>query len=371
MRVSETENRQTGTQGSGELTNLPFGQYQPYRMISDTLDRIREGARPLQILDASGGDTTIRKFLPEDDITVLEPAGEIPAALPFEDGAFHYVVSVDALARAEPAVRNEHLSELRRVTRKGILLASPFDSGVVRGAERAANDLHHAVHGEDEPRLRQHTEHGLPALDDTRSLFENLGDSVSVLPNGYVPHWLAMTGFASYSSSLGGGMDGALRSLDSYYNEFVYALGNAEPSYRHVLVSLRESVAVDLDGLASPTPGSGRAAADLNLFGAFSAVLPLASEIKRIETRSKEQLAEYERRLAEKEGLLARREAQVNDLSGRVAALLGLYEQNAELARQRKQMERQLRAITESKAWRMLALPRAIRRRILQFRGSE
>lgn len=340
-------------------------------MISDTLDRLREGARPLRLLDASGGDATIRKFLPEDDVTVLEPAVETSVVLPCEDGAFDYAVSVDALARAEPAARNEYLSELRRVTRKGVLLSSPFDSRVVRGAERAANDLHHAVHGEDEPRLRQHAEHGLPALDDTRSLFENLGDRVSVLPNGYVPHWLAMTGLASYFSSFDGGMDGALRSFDSYYNEFVYVLDNAEPSYRHLLVSLRESVVVDLDGLASPAPGSGRAAVDLNLFGAFSAVLPLASEIKRVETKSDEQLAEYERRLAEKEGLLARREAQVNDLSGRVAALLGLYEQNAELARQRRQMERQLRAITGSNVWRMLALPRAIRRRILRFRDSE
>ena len=135
----------TAEQARSEQLNLPFDQYQRYRIIADVLGRLRTGSEPLRILDVGGGQAIILKFLPEDKVTVLdqsEPREEVPdfvkgdaTALPFEDGSFDYVVSVDTYEHIPPEARETYLSELRRTARRGVLLAAPFDSAAVRDAE--------------------------------------------------------------------------------------------------------------------------------------------------------------------------------------------------------------------------------------------
>src|SRR5687767_9791816 len=130
--------------------SLPFDQYQRYRVVADVLERLRDGADSLRILDVGGGEGIILNFLPADEVTVLDQLefgggsnliqGDA-TALPFEDGAFDYVVSVDVYEHIEPDSRDTYLSELRRTAKSGVLLAAPFDSEVVRGAERVANDF--------------------------------------------------------------------------------------------------------------------------------------------------------------------------------------------------------------------------------------
>jgi O-antigen biosynthesis protein len=105
-------------------------------------------------------------------------------ALPFEDEAFDFVVSVDVYEHIQAEARDRYLSELRRTARRGALLAVPFDSEVVRDAERLANEFHRAVHLEENVWLREHAENGLPSLEDAKRFFEGHDDAVSVLPNG-------------------------------------------------------------------------------------------------------------------------------------------------------------------------------------------
>ncbi len=299
----------------------PFDQYQSYRMVAEVINRLREDHRPLRILDASEGEHILPDFLPEDQIAVLDgwTADEDAAAPLYEDQAFDYTVSVDAYARIEPGAREEFLSELRRVSQKGVLLLAPFDSDVVRAAEQVVNEFHRAVHLAEDARSPEHVINVLPTLEDTRRFFEKHEDTVSVLPNGYVPHWLAMTCLFSFGSKLEGALEGDLAGLpgrlNAFYNESIYMLDNAEPSYRHLLVSLREPADVDLAELVSPDSHPEHAASGTPLFGAISLVLPLTTEVRQLNTR----LAEHERRLARKEGELARKEAQVNDLTRRLA----------------------------------------------------
>jgi hypothetical protein len=409
---------------------LPFDQYQRYRIVTDAIERLRDGPEPLQILDVGGGEGIILNFLPEDRVTVLDQteSEEVPGfvkgdatALPFEDEAYDYVVSVDVYEHIPPEARDRYLSELRRTARKGVLLAAPFDSDMVRGAERAANEFHRSIHLAGNVWLQEHAENGLPELEDARRFFEGHEDTVSVLPNGYIPHWLALICLTFYSSKLEGESGGMFESINTFYNEFMYRLDNAEPCYRYLLVSLKEPTSVNLDELASPGMDSEYANHSSALFGALSAMLPLATEVKRQnawlaqhekrlaqreenaarrEARIDAQLAEYKKRLAEREGMLARREAQVSDLSRRLAErvsamntlqvqveqrvasqqahkqlqqahnnlkqrVAGLEEHNANLERHRNQLRRQLEGVTTSRAWRVLSMPHRLRRRIL------
>jgi O-antigen biosynthesis protein len=301
--------------------DLPFDQYQKYRMVADVVERLREDAGPLRILDAGGEQDVLRGFLPEDRVTVLDPraAEEGAAALPYEEQAFDYAVSVDVYGRIEPGARDEHLLELRRVSQRGVLLAAPFDSDVVRGAERVAHEFRRALHRADDVGSLQYAENGLPMLEDAQRFFEESEDTVFVLPIGYVPHWLAMTCLASYGSKLDGDLDGILKHLNAFYYESIYKLDNAEPSYRHVLVSLKEPAQADLSDMASSVRyPEQRAPTSAALFGTLSAMLPLTTEVRQLNAR----LAQRERQLAQKEGALARRELQIDDLSRRLAELI-------------------------------------------------
>lgn len=353
--------------------SLPFDQYQRYRIVTDVLGRLREG--PLRILDVGGGEGIILNFLPEDEVTILDQfdAEAVPGfvkgdatALPFENDAFDYVVSVDVYEHIAPEARDAYLSELRRTARKGVLLAAPFDSAVVRNAERLANEFNRAVHLSYNVWLQEHVENGLPALSDAERFFEARGDDVSVLPNGYIPHWLAMICLTFYKPKLGGELGEVFDRVNSFYNEFMYELDNAEPCYRRLLVSLKEPANANLNGLASPERDPEHASRSLTLFGALSAVLPLAADANRTGAL----LNRFERHLARKEGALARKEAQVDDLSRRLAERVSvgtarqgtadlqsstnIEKQNAVLKRQRDEARRRLAGITASRSWRLL-----------------
>jgi SAM-dependent methyltransferase len=314
----------------------------------------------------------------EDEVTVLDqtpPEREVPnfvkgdaTALPFEDGSFDYVVSVDTYEHIPPEVRDEYLSELRRVAQNGVLLAAPFDSPAVRHAEQIANEFHRAVHNEENVWLQEHTENGLPSLDDTRRFFEGCGDSASVVPNGYIPHWIAMLCLTFYGPKLGDDLRAVFDRVNTFYNEFVYASDNAEPCYRYLIVSQKEATDADIAGIASSEPVFEKASHASALFGTLSAVLPLSTELKRINTS-----------LARERALLARRAAQIEDLSRRLAERLGgenvtvsqserriaeVRRQQASAQRESDQLRGQLARVTGSRAWRLLTILHKLRLRL-------
>jgi O-antigen biosynthesis protein len=334
---------------------FPFDQYQRYRIVADALGLLRKDAGSLNILDVGGGEGIILNFLTEDRVTVLDlqDVEGVPGlirgdatALPFEDGTFDYVVSVDVYEHIEPGVRDRYLSELRRTARRGVLLAAPFDSPMVRAAERVANEFHRSVHRQENVWLKEHAENGLPRLDEAREFFEQRGDAVSVLPNGYVPHWLVMMCLTFYSSKLEDEPRRVFEGVSAFYNEFMYGLDNAQPCYRHLLISLREPADVGLEALISSDPRVGHASEGFALAGMISAMLPMT--------------------IARKEGELARKEAQVKDLTRRLAEQVRvsedmLHPSYENLQRQRDQLREQLEGITGSRAWRLLTVLHKLR----------
>lgn len=365
-----------------ERLSLPFDQYQRYQMVADAVELLRGDAGPLRLLDVGGGGGAILSFLPEDGITILDRShtAEAPGfvrgdatALPFEDGDFDYAVSVDVFEHVEPALRQRYMSELRRVARHGVLLAAPFDSEVVRAAERVANEFHRSLYLAENVWLKEHAENGLPRLDEATEFFEGCGDTVSVFPNGYVPHWLAMICLTFYGARLGDELGDVFERVNAFYNEFVYGLDNTEPCYRHLLVSLKDPVAADLGALVSPHPHPGQAPRGFAPLGTLPAVLSVVAGLQQLNAR-----------VALAEGELARKEAQVKDLSRRLAELVGAENaRRAEeerrvagqdhagvmpkiehLEHQRDELRRQLAEVAGSRGWRLLTALHKARSRV-------
>lgn len=362
---------------------LPFDQHQRYKIVADTIEKLRDGFGALRILDVGGGDGIILNFLPDDEVVILDQtkAEGVPGfvegdatALPFENEAFDYTVSVDVYEHIRPADRDKYLSELRRVARKGILLAAPFDSDAVRSAEKAANEFHRAIHLTENVWLQEHAENGLPELGDARRFFEEHEDTLSVLPNGYIPHWLAMICLTFYSSKLKGGLDYMFDQLNTFYNEALYGLDNVEPCYRYLLISLKGSVNVDFEELKPPDPEAEPAAWNHTPFGTLflSTVLPLAAEARGLNARlarKEAQVKDLSRRLAEQVNEINVHQSQAEHSAARLQQahnqLQRTYEssnqKNAHLEHQRNNLQRQLAGVTSSRTWRVLSVQRRFR----------
>ena len=328
-----------------EQLNLPFDQHQRYRIVAEVLDTLREDDRPVRILDVGGGEGIVLRFLTRDHVEILDQTEgeEIPnfvkgdaTALPFEDEAFDYVMSIDVCEHIEPEAREQYLSELWRTARRGVLLAGPFDSEEVRGAERLANELHRTIHLQENIWLREHAENGLPDLDRARTFFEERGDSVTILPNGYLPHWLAMISLTFYGARLGDEARDTIERLNAFYNEFLYRHDNCEPCYRYLLISLREDRDVDFERLTPKSDERPDAALSSALFGTLSASLPLMNQ-------------------------LTRKEVQIQDLSRRLAHQVAQANTAATLSRENAKLKRQLEAVKSSRTWRVLEEQRKLR----------
>src|SRR5947209_19338406 len=83
-----------------------------------------------------------------------------PGHLPFEDGAFDTVISLDVLEHVPPTARAGFVAELVRVSARRVFLACPSDEGA--WAEDVLKQVY-AARGIPFPGwLDEHDEHGLP-----------------------------------------------------------------------------------------------------------------------------------------------------------------------------------------------------------------
>lgn len=346
--------------------DLPFDQYQRYRIIADALEILREGdPSPLRILDVGGGEGIALHFFPDDGLEILDQtiAEDIPnfvqgdaTAMPYEDGAFDYVMSVDVYEHIPPEARQKYLSELRRVAGKGVLLAGPFESEAVRAAERLVNELHRAVHLQGNVWLEEHKENSLPDLPQTREFFEEYRDGVTVMPNGYLPHWIAMLSMVFYGVKLGDEMRELFDRFNYFYNEFMYQYDNSEPCYRHLLVALKEDREVSFDRLGPPAEHQNTALSSA-LFSTFSAALPIVPQLKNFESQLdslKKQLLQKEVQIRALSVRLAQQASASNDVSA-------LGRENTALRQQRNQLQNQLNAMKNSRAWKAMEKQRQLR----------
>src|SRR5688572_7951767 len=124
MRMSEAatkaqvENVSPAPMDQTGLLELPFDQYQRYRLIQESVESIR-WTPCLSVLDVSKSPLLLDRFLPNDDVAVADltkqGASESLAngiSLGFNDAAFDLVVASDTLPHVSPDQRSNFLAEL-------------------------------------------------------------------------------------------------------------------------------------------------------------------------------------------------------------------------------------------------------------------
>jgi glycosyltransferase involved in cell wall biosynthesis/ubiquinone/menaquinone biosynthesis C-methylase UbiE len=249
-----------------EVLELPFDQYQRYKLIQEIVNELREKPE-LSILDVGGWPGTLRRFLPDDNITIVDYSSwednYIKADgghLPFISHHFDVVVTSDTLEHIVPDNRPTFLGELVRVSKGPVIVSAPFDSEDIVKAEEILQRLITVRYGEGYNFIEEHRAYGLPRLDETSQLLENNNLTTLVLPSGYLYRWLI--GIVTFFLLQWRFNDPELSGkANAFYNLSFYHQDNKEPSYRKVVVAApakyQDKLATLADTLGIPsTPAS-------------------------------------------------------------------------------------------------------------------
>ncbi len=224
--------------------SLPFDQYQRYRLVTDILNDVRGEDERLSVLDVGGRTGLLRQFLPDDrvfivDVDPSEEAGLVlgdGSRLPFADACVDAVVTFDTLEHVPPTGRAAFLAECRRVARRWVVVAGPYDTEGVADSEALLTQFLKDKLKVEHRYLAEHAAHGLPQLDETEAALSAAGAQVVSIGHANLHRWLALMCAELYLDN-----DAPLRGLAKkyyeYYNGSHYSSDHAGPVYRHAVVA--------------------------------------------------------------------------------------------------------------------------------------
>ena len=227
-----------------DTTRMPFDQYQRYRLVADVLENVRPKGEALEVLDVGGRTALLRRFLPNDEVELvdLEESEETGlvigsgAQLPFKDGAFDAVVCFDTLEHVPPALRDAFAAECARVARRWVVIAGPYHTAQVERAEELLQQFLGEKLGEKHRYLEEHRDLGLPDRKQTEACLRAAGARVRSIGHANLERWLPLMCVSLYMDR-----DAALRGMaegfHEFYNEALYASDHAKPVYRHAVVA--------------------------------------------------------------------------------------------------------------------------------------
>jgi GT2 family glycosyltransferase len=260
--------------GGERLQEIAFDLYERYILLEHVGELFRPGESTYKVLDVGGhteafwpGFSSLAGVLiPDAKVTVVDM---IPTAalqnyvqasgvqLPFRDGAFDLVCSLDTLEHIPDGQRPAFLSELLRVTRDGLYLAFPFDSPSNRWAESIVVGYANVVLKDPIPALLEHRQFGLPDRESVARLFSSNTYPWTGFAQGNTDVWLLM--MLTYHSLRMPGTD-FVHELNRRFNQVYAAEDWAEPHYRagYLLSKLRGSA--DLEALRASFGSAGKQA---------------------------------------------------------------------------------------------------------------
>jgi SAM-dependent methyltransferase len=159
---------------------LSYDLYERHFVTGKLLREIlREGPRNASVLDVGGRAELLERFTPYRVVSAnIDGTGGVLAsgdALPFANGAFSAVVSIDTLEHIPSADRLPFLRECMRVARRGLVIAAPFGSEEHRAFERELNELYRSMYNRPHPYLSEHVRYGLPEPENIDRSLRGLG----------------------------------------------------------------------------------------------------------------------------------------------------------------------------------------------------
>ena len=321
-----------------DLADLSFDLYSRHRILQVVAESVRRSHSPpaLDVLDVGGFPCYAPRFLPSDRVVVadvIDPNGPAPspryvradgATLPFANGSFDVVSSLDSLEHVPPHRREAYVAELLRVSRGHVLILAPFAQPETELAERVLAAFVRVFDQEESPQLEEHHTYGLPELGSCVELIRSQGFGCVSFPSGYVYNWLPMMLVKYYLVALPDTLD-LHHALDRFYNTMLQASDARAPGYRQCILAARDaesSVLRDVAATLAPAEPPDRLEV-LERMAQVDLLLKLADlHVKwRRDEALREDVLAKDRHIANLAALLAAERGRVDALEAHVQAI--------------------------------------------------
>lgn len=361
-----------------EVQSLDFDQLQRYSVTARLLDRLLAGCScPVRILEVGSNILNllpcfldparvqvtrcdVERFSDDPDFTVIEK----DKPLPFADGSFDAVASLEVLEHVPLEGRRFFIEECLRVARRGLVLTCPNGVPEVVAAERLAAEAYQFRHSRSHPYLQEHDAWGLPQPEEVMGLLEEMGYPHFVYDNAPLDLWLPMMILSENLSERK-----ALSECQHRLNQVLLASEQKGPSvpYRKVYVVAKQDMEDEgwkTEDQASriENRGSGKEEPQSSIVDPLSPILDHQSSnpwppaaVHRLTAIAADALTSAERRHRHEATTLHR------ELEERESELICLKEHMLI-------MNSLITSLTDSRSWRMLEPLRALRR-LLRPRG--
>ncbi|MFZ4759456.1 MAG: methyltransferase domain-containing protein, partial [Burkholderiaceae bacterium] len=243
-----------------------FDLHARYRALAGVLQAsLPDGDGPRTVLDVGAGPSRlVEAFLPPgwatvvrtdvdafgDPSIVVVPPG---APLPYPDGAFDAVVSMDVLEHVLPEQRDAFLRECLRVARGVAVIAAPLGCAEVRDAEVRYAAVYRDLVGRSEAFLDEHAAFGLPESAAVGATLAAAGARVVELDNVRIADWIATNVVDLAFSLLNDGMQ-VKDLLARGFNDTLPVVYRDAAHYRRFWLATRDdTIALRLRALADRT----------------------------------------------------------------------------------------------------------------------
>jgi GT2 family glycosyltransferase len=230
---------------------LPFDRYQRYALAAHVVRALDLDPSP-RVLEVGAnvhGDLT--RFLPAARVVQLDlatpPAAAAPARfvrgdgcrIPFRDGAFDVVLSLDVLEHVVRERRRRFVAEALRTAARCVVIAAPFHSADVEAHEAHLNAYFRDLHGMDFPWLAEHALRGLPDLAETLAAARGSGWAAAAFGAGNLGLWAKLMQVHFFVNSEPP-LVPLREDVDALYNAELAGKDWAPPFYRHFVVATRD-----------------------------------------------------------------------------------------------------------------------------------
>ena len=224
------------------LIQLPFDQYQRYKIAEEIINELRDKKR-MKILDVGGNPGILKKFLPNDNVFILDLekgkgkhfiSGNA-LRLPFPNKSFDVVVSVDVFEHIPLKDKEKFLKEELRVSKRINIIATPCYDKELALAEKIVCDFIYVKYNIRYKFLEEHFKNKLPDLNATINFIKNRHFDCVWVNNGYLYNWLFMM-LLNFHFEWMDSTKSILKKVNEFYNRNFYNSDNRVPSYRKVIV---------------------------------------------------------------------------------------------------------------------------------------
>lgn len=213
---------------------MGYDMYERHQAVGTLLGAELTGS----VLDVGGLSGGLSRFMLQARVVALnvDGTGDMSydgSVLPFEDGSFDVVVSLDTLEHVPPSGRTHFMAECLRVACRTLLVAAPYGTVGHSAYEAKLDNLYRDVYGDYHRWLHEHVLNGLPCEADLALYRQMLAAAGSTVKTYYCGDYGWQCRNLERSLNLHRSL-GTLRKLSAAYDLLTLAAPWPEPVFAEI-----------------------------------------------------------------------------------------------------------------------------------------